>query len=193
MVSAEEERSSLVRKLLVLGNQLLAVAGEIAETRFRPDRSRQDRDEALGGLKLDSPNWLVLAKDHYDYRRKRDRHFPPKLFGEPAWDILLDLYINAKLSRRVSITSACIGSHVAPTTALRWLQMLEDQGMIERHNDLLDARRSFVTLTIEGYSKMTTFLAKSNPAWSREDHLGPTLIERQPAHEDFNQHYIEST
>jgi hypothetical protein len=33
------------------------------------------------------------ARRHYRLRRMRDQEFGPALFGEPAWDILLDLYI----------------------------------------------------------------------------------------------------
>ena len=39
-----------------------------------------------------------------------------ELFGEPAWDILLDLYIANVENKPVSVSSACIGSAAPPTT-----------------------------------------------------------------------------
>ena len=64
---------------------------------------------------------LTLAREFYAGRRRRARYLSVDLFGEPTWDILLDLYVAAREGRRVPTTSACIGAHVPPTTALRWL------------------------------------------------------------------------
>ena len=65
-------------------------------------------------------NHLALARKAYALRRKRAALFGnPDLFGEPAWDILLDLYIAAGEGKPVSVSSACIGSAAPATTGLR--------------------------------------------------------------------------
>lgn len=87
-------------------------------------------------------------------RRRRHKALPADLFGEPTWDILLDLYIAAREDRRVPTTSACIGAHVPPTTALRWLRILEARGLVEREDDGRDGRRTFVCLTFRGLAAM---------------------------------------
>lgn len=107
------------------------------------------------------PAALVLARALYAERRRRDRHFPGEIFGEPSWDILLDLYIAAREKRRVPTTSACIGAHVPPTTALRWLRVLEDKGLVEREEDQRDGRRTFVRLSRSGLNMVETFLNAS--------------------------------
>ena len=91
-----------------------------------------------------------LAKAIYQTRQARTRELPAELFGEPAWDILLDLYIQRRHDRRISITSACTGSQVAPTTALRWIATLFEYGLITREEDPLDKRRVFVALSQKG-------------------------------------------
>jgi len=101
---------------------------------------------------------MRVAHEIYAERRRRDRMFPPDLFGEPSWDILLDLFIAGRQDRRVPTTSACIGSHVPPTTALRWLRILEQRGLIERENDRRDGRRTFVRLSPTGVTMMESFL-----------------------------------
>ena len=55
-------------------------------------------------------------------------------------------------------TSACIGAHVPPTTALRWLRILEMRGLVEREEDGRDGRRTFVRLTVRGCTVMESFL-----------------------------------
>ena len=107
------------------------------------------------------PQALTLARMLYAERRRRDRTFPTDIFGEPSWDILLDLFVARGEGRRVPTTSACIGAHVPPTTALRWLRLLEGQGLIEREEDERDGRRTFVRLSTKGMDLVGNFLDTS--------------------------------
>lgn len=72
------------------------------------------------------------------------------LFADPAWDILLDLYVNDGDDRCVSVSSACIAAGVPPTTALRWLGALERRSLVMRAEDPFDRRRSLMHLTAHG-------------------------------------------
>jgi DNA-binding PadR family transcriptional regulator len=101
---------------------------------------------------------LTFARECYAGRRRRARYLNADLFGEPTWDILLDLYVAAREGRRVPTTSACIGAHVPPTTALRWLRILEMRGLVDREDDGRDGRRTFVRLTERGHAVMEGFL-----------------------------------
>jgi hypothetical protein len=104
------------------------------------------------------PTNLMLARKAYALRRKRDAIFDnPDLFGEPAWDILLDLYIAQGERKRVSVSSACIGSAAPPTTGLRWLGVLANAGLIARENDPRDHRSVLVKLTPNGQAAMDRF------------------------------------
>lgn len=98
------------------------------------------------------------AIDLYGNRRRRVKLFGADLFGEPAWDILLDLYIATETGKQISVTSACIGAAVPLTTALRWLTMLEARRLIVRENDDRDARRSYVRLSDLGRELMDRYL-----------------------------------
>ncbi|WP_148649254.1 hypothetical protein [Novosphingobium barchaimii] len=53
-----------------------------------------------------------IAAGIYECRRKRDRHVSIDLMGEPAWDMLLDLYVRQIDGKKTSVTSACIGACV---------------------------------------------------------------------------------
>ncbi len=76
-------------------------------------------------------------------------------------NILLDLFVARGEGRRVPTTSACIGAHVPPTTALRWLRLLEGHGMVEREEDERDGRRTFVRLSTKGMDLVGKFLDAS--------------------------------
>jgi hypothetical protein len=94
----------------------------------------------------------------YALRRKRATIFGnADLFSEPAWDILLDLFIAQGEGKDVSVSSACIGSAAPPTTGLRWLGVLTDEGLVLRENDAEDNRRVLVRLTPAGLAAMERF------------------------------------
>ncbi|MEM6857810.1 MAG: winged helix DNA-binding protein [Pseudomonadota bacterium] len=103
-----------------------------------------------------------IARATYAKRRKRTAIFgDPELFGEPGWDILLDLYIAQIEEKPVSVSSACIGSASPPTTGLRWLGVLTQQGLIMREHDPLDQRRVLVRLTDKALEAMDTYFSSS--------------------------------
>lgn len=89
----------------------------------------------------------LIAEWLYRSRQERPGAEDSRLFGEPAWDMLLDLYVHQAKGLSTSITGACIGSHAPPTTALRYVELLHDQGWIEKIPDESDRRRSFLALT----------------------------------------------
>ncbi|MBV7267139.1 hypothetical protein [Erythrobacter ani] len=104
-----------------------------------------------------------LARSIYEVRRKRESIFEnTDLFGEPAWDILLDLYAAHASGKTVSVSSACIGSAAPPTTGLRWLGILADQNLIIREHDPNDQRRVYVRLSNAALMKMNAYFDEAS-------------------------------
>jgi DNA-binding MarR family transcriptional regulator len=169
--SRETHGSDLICKLLSLANQLIEMAESISSL------ERVGNVTPLDSLKLDGTSRAVIRRfqephinpsisrklfeSFYKIRRVRDRVFQePDMFGEPAWDILLDLALANRDYRSVSVTSACIASCVPPTTALRWISVLEAKGYVERTPDELDARRSYLMVTDKALGLLNKFSAE---------------------------------
>jgi DNA-binding MarR family transcriptional regulator len=96
-------------------------------------------------------NLLVdLAQALYSSRRKRNKFFDSGLFAEPAWDILLDLFSHYVQQSTLRTTSVCRAANVPLSTALRWLTILENRGLIQRYGTDRDKRTMLVQLTDEG-------------------------------------------
>ena len=92
-------------------------------------------------------------------RRLRNRPFPDLLFEDPAWDMLLDLYA-ARLERaQVSVSSLCIAAAVPPSTALRWISKMTEDGLFVREPDPFDRRRAFMALSDDTVEKMDRYFA----------------------------------
>jgi len=79
-------------------------------------------------------------------RRLRDHFFKSDLFADPAWDMMLDLMAARIEGQKVAVSSLCIAAAVPPTTALRWIKALCDQGIFVRLADPEDGRRVFIEL-----------------------------------------------
>lgn len=96
---------------------------------------------------IHEPKKQFIAEKIYRLRRKREKLFSADIFSDPAWDILLDLYISENSGKEISITSACLAAGVPASTGLRWITILIQNGYVERREDPTDARRSLVSLT----------------------------------------------
>lgn len=90
-------------------------------------------------------------------RRARASYFKPDLFADPAWDILLELYAGELAQRRVSVSKASIAAGVPATTALRWIHKLEQDNLIDRELDTVDARRVWLALTAPSAIAMRSY------------------------------------
>lgn len=122
-------------------------------------RARLSSDQKARTGELDDGATERLIRAILRARRRRDAMFGEDLFGEPSWDLLLELYAAELSQQKMSITSACFASAVAPTTALRWIAKLERDGWARREADPLDGRRYWLSLTPQGVSAMRSFLA----------------------------------
>ena len=102
------------------------------------------------------------ARAIYAARRRRDAMLgaAAQFFHDPAWDIMLDLFIQAEDQQIVSVSSACVGACVAHTTALRCLKAMERKGVVSFRRDPFDKRRRFVGLTVETHRRMASWLAE---------------------------------
>jgi hypothetical protein len=91
-------------------------------------------------------------------RRLRDHFFRSEMFADPAWDMLLDLMAARVEGHKVAVSSLCIAAAVPPTTALRWIRTLCDQGLFVRVADPEDGRRVFIELSDETAARMEAYL-----------------------------------
>ena len=116
-----------------------------------------NEEEASAEHELEAHKVARLVRAVLRSRRKRDTIFGQALFGEPAWDMLLELYVAERLGRNLSISGLCYSSAVPATTALRWIDRLEREGWLARKADELDRRRYWVFLTERGSAAMLKY------------------------------------
>lgn len=96
-------------------------------------------------------------------RAARTKYFKATLFSDPAWDMLLQLYWAAVSGEELSVKSVAHGSGTPWATALRWINILLEEGLIERERDTRDGRRTLVRLSEGGLTAMENYLASLPP------------------------------
>ncbi|WP_347567177.1 MarR family transcriptional regulator [Sphingobium sp. BYY-5] len=102
---------------------------------------------------------ISVAKQYLEIRRQRCEEVPD-LFQDPAWDILIDLFLSNLNGKRVSVSSACIASCAPPTTALRYIGHLQERGFIDSSCDKQDGRLRILNLTPMGQDLVARFMVR---------------------------------
>ncbi|NLR72564.1 winged helix-turn-helix transcriptional regulator [Novosphingobium sp. ERN07] len=104
---------------------------------------------------------IAMAKAKISARRRRQELFPGIQVADPAWDLLLELYVNSVEGRQISVTGLGLGANVPGATVLRWLSLFQEAGLIVREPDSLDRRRIWVRLTALGVDRVAKGIAAS--------------------------------
>lgn len=100
-------------------------------------------------------------------RRLRAKFFSPSMFGEPAWDILLVLYVTEMSQGRHSIGRLAEWIETPLSTAVRWIEYLERKLLVERERHPNDKRVVFIKLAEKGRKLLDDYL--SGTSWDPEN------------------------
>jgi DNA-binding MarR family transcriptional regulator len=106
---------------------------------------------------------MMIIRQALLARQQRGRFFSSKLFADPAWDMLLELYAASLTERRMCVSRVAERSGVALTTGLRWIKVLEEEGLIDRENDRFDQRRMYLSLSKKGRIGMNAYFEELHP------------------------------
>ena len=148
-----------------------------SEDHFDPDVrlvpfSRRDLNDAqrLIGLLTDAAQQkdhkpsheqlLGRAREIFTHRRKRLEIFGKDMFGEPAFEMLLLLYM-AQRANRYTVGQLGQLSGASKSTASRWIDYLEREQLIERQPHPTDLRLSFVKLSDKGAERTELYLTET--------------------------------
>ncbi len=104
---------------------------------------------------------MARAREEFGNRRRRTTIFEHSMFGEPAWDMLLALYILDESGQRQT-TGALMQFAGAPiTTARRWLDYLVENGLAQRSPHPTDQRIMFVSLSVKGRNSLDLYYSET--------------------------------
>ena len=121
----------------------------------------QDGPGATGLRDCDSHAALANAR-RTERRRLLRRQLlgADALFGEPAWDMLIELFIHQREGKLLATSSLCVGTGLSMSSALRLVQRMIDADLLVRQLDAHDRRRHYVYLSPEIEHRLLAFFAE---------------------------------
>lgn len=100
------------------------------------------------------------ARRLLENRRKRVAIFGAQMFAEPAWEMLLLLYLSGR-GRRQTQSNLCEMSGASRSTAIRWIEFLATRDLVRREEHPTDKRQNFVSLTEKGRHLFDLYLSET--------------------------------
>ena len=151
------------RRLKQLSDEVGRIAATLARLSTGPDASPKAIERPVSPSDEIPPVSGETVRSVIRARRLRSRFFDEELFADPAWDMLLDLLQAEIAQHRVPVSSLCIAAAVPPTTALRWIKTMTDNGLFKRRADPHDGRRVFIELAPEASLALRRYFAEVAP------------------------------
>lgn len=93
-------------------------------------------------------------------RQERAKHYPELKFADPAWDIMLDIFVAAARGKQLSVGDLAVGSDLPTSTALRWSDYLVKQGVVDNVDDPNDKRRKLVSMNCTQLYRISALLLR---------------------------------
>jgi hypothetical protein len=129
----EAELAEMLRKgaALVREGQAIIRAAENMGAKAEDSPSGWERSSSVdsGALPCKSPQ--PRAEALYMGRRIRDRLFPRNIFAEPAWDILLALFLAPRDNSGIEIEPVLAECAIPKATGLHHVALLEQQRLVD--------------------------------------------------------------
>jgi hypothetical protein len=161
--------------------QLIKTQDELLGHALRPDLPAEERSrleamlrrlDHLLRISRDSPsaangdvdkNMLDAARRQLRERRERDRLFGSDIVAEPAWNILLELFVAGEEGREVSALAACAELPAPEPAVLRCVAHLVSAKLVVRQADAGSGSMS-LTLSHAAKARMCDYLTRSAAA-----------------------------
>lgn len=83
------------------------------------------------------------------------------LFSDSCWNMCLDIYICGLKEERVTVSAIAHSSGIPMTTAMRYINVMVQQGLIEKTPNPADNRMIFVSLSSDCMEKIEKILTSS--------------------------------
>jgi|GEM_PF-2838253 len=132
-------------------------ASDPREARVSTRNSADRNGESMRPVELEP--LLAVAKRLRDERAWRASCFGRLQFFEPAWDLMLHLFIAAESGETVKVGDACRLVSMGRAAGLRWIGALEAGGLVDTAGDSAISDTSVLTLSVHGRATMSNYLS----------------------------------
>jgi DNA-binding MarR family transcriptional regulator len=158
--SGESDRP-VVRTVCLNDSDVLAVSELLGQLVDRGEGTSEPSIRASGHAAGSHQKRVALARAICRARQRRTNYVSKAMLGEPAWDMLLALYINDRDGPRLSVGRVATISGAPMTTALRWIDYLAKERLVTRQAHPTDRRSEILELTDRARSALDQYLSET--------------------------------
>lgn len=130
------------------------------------------RDRAAGIVPV-SPELLARARQARRLRATMSAFLPRDLLVDPAWDMMIDLFIAVATGERLHVKDLILMSGESAASAMRRIDRLQEAALLVRHPDPTDHRRVHIGITAKGQAAMAAMLDHLFDAGTENGRLRP--------------------
>lgn len=157
-MAAERVSRNIGRYMMNLAAEQLLGATPANENESRPSRTwSPERRVCRPSLESTRKTLVQRAQATIDRRELRKTFLNPTMLGEPAFDLLLALYVS---STSPIISASELGAVVglSPSSTMRWLKVLVNEGLVLTAEEAIDdPDRMAVVLTDRGRTSLDDY------------------------------------
>ena len=158
MDSVEAELAEL-RSTIEQANQRF----ESLDKRIGDSNRRISEDPIFFDADLNCLDLIARAEKYLHWGRLRSRRLDTGngLFADACWNMCLDVYICGLKDERVTVSAIAHSSGIPMTTAMRYINVMVEQGLIEKAPNPADNRMIFVSVSPECIDKIENLLSNA--------------------------------
>lgn len=158
MDSVETELAELRMTMQQANERLELLDKQIADSSNRVSEDQLVVNEDLSRLDL-----IDRAMKYLQWGRYKSQLLDTGngLFADSCWNMCLDIYICDLKGERVAVSAIAHSSGIPMTTAMRYINVMVEQGLIEKTPNPADNRMVFVSATLDCTNKIKKLLYSS--------------------------------
>lgn len=142
-------------------------------------QTRKLIEDAERAVAMHPADLTEFARQILAGRKQRERFFDPVLFSNPAWDILLNLYLADADGRLVDGPESCAPPAVPQGVVLRWLAYLKLEEMVIEMPDPAQPGRTLIQLSEQTRLTISAYLASLISLGLGSEHIVPGNLPTQ--------------
>jgi len=108
-------------------------------------------------------------------RRQRDNYFDPLLFSNPAWDLLLNLFVAQAEGRRPNSLESCLAASMPHSVAVRWMAYLKQEDMVVERPNAVGEGLGSIQLSDHARTAIAAYLSSLTSLGLGPDIVRPTV------------------
>ena len=136
---------------------------EKLDKRIADSNRRISEEKIFFNPEPNRPDIIDRAEKYLHWGRLRSQTLDTGngLFADACWNMCLDIYICGLKEERVTVSAIAHSSGIPMTTAMRYINVMVDQNLIEKKPNPADNRMIFVSISADCQKKIEGLLASA--------------------------------